>query len=152
MADGNATDVISGNTYNAHYHVGNHYTWNAATAGTGGTITSAEATDSICPKGWQLPTSNNTNSGSFGGLTAAYSISSNIAGSTTLVSSPLYFVRGGNVYSGSLWGAGSGGSYWSSTAHSSTSVAYSLRFVSGVVYPSNGNDRYYGQSVRCLAR
>lgn len=52
MTDGNATDVISGNTYNAHYHVGNHYTWNAATAGTGGTITSTNATDSICPKGW----------------------------------------------------------------------------------------------------
>lgn len=91
MTDGNATDVISGNTYNAHYHVGNHYTWNAATAGTGGTITSQDATDSICPKGWQLPTSNNSNSGSFQALTNAYNISSNAAGSTALVSAPLYF-------------------------------------------------------------
>ena len=151
MTDGNATDVISGNTYNAHYHVGNHYTWNAATAGTGGTITSTNATDSICPKGWQLPTSNNTNSGSFGGLTAAYSISSNTAGSTALVSSPLYFVRSGHVDSGSLRFAGYYGYYWSSTAFSSTSDAYALSFNSGYVYPSVISTRYLGRSVRCLA-
>ena len=151
MTDGNATDVISGNTYNAHYHVGNHYTWNAATAGTGGTITSTNATDSICPKGWQLPTSNNSNSGSFQALTNAYSISSNAAGSTALVSAPLYFVRSGNVASGSLWYAGSDGSYWSSTAYSSTNSAYSLNFYSGVVTPSGSGGRYGGFSVRCLA-
>ena len=151
MTDGNATDVISGNTYNAHYHVGNHYTWNAATAGTGGTITSTNAKDSICPKGWQLPTSNNSNSGSFQALTNAYSISSNTDGSTALVSSPLYFVRSGYVYSGSLWNAGRYGYYWSSTAASSTSYAYYLYFYSGFVTPSINSYRYYGQSVRCLA-
>lgn len=152
MADGNATDVISGNTYNAHYHVGNHYTWNAATAGTGGTITSANATDSICPKGWQLPTSNNSNSGSFQALTDAYSISDDTAGSTALVSAPLYFVRSGYVFSGSLMSAGDEGDYWSSTAHSSTSFVYYLAFVSGYVSPSYYVVRYAGQSVRCLAR
>lgn len=41
----------------AHYIVGNHYQWNAATAGTGGSITEGQATSSICPKGWRLPTS-----------------------------------------------------------------------------------------------
>ena len=151
MADGNATDVISGNTYNAHYHVGNHYTWNAATAGTGGTITSTNATDSICPKGWQLPTSNNSNSGSFQALTNAYSISSNAAGSTALVSAPLYSVRSGGVLSGSLWYAGYYGYYWSSTAGSSTYSAYNLYFSSGSVSPSGNRYRYLGFSVRCLA-
>ena len=153
MTDGNATDVISDNTYNAHYHVGNHYTWNAATAGTGGTITSQDATDSICPKGWQLPTSNNSNSGSFQALTNAYNISSNAAGSTALVSAPLYFVRSGYVLSGSLRYAGSYGDYWSSTAGSNTIFAYELYFNSGYVNPSNigSHLRYYGQSVRCLA-
>ena len=151
MTDGNATDVISGSTYNAHYHVGNHYTWNAATAGTGGTITSTNATDSICPKGWQLPTSNNSNSGSFQALTNAYSISNNAAGSTALVSAPLYFVRSGYVTSGTLRFAGYYGDYWSSTAYSNTSSAYELCFTSGYVGPSNYANRYYGQSVRCLA-
>lgn len=153
MTDGGATDAISGNTYNAHYHVGNHYTWNAATAGTGGAdVEGEDATDSICPKGWQLPTSNNSNSGSFQALTNTYSISSNAAGSTALVSAPLYFVRSGYVYAGSLRVAGYGGTYWSSTAHSSVSGAYSLRFYSGYVIPSFYFSRYYGQSVRCLAR
>ena len=155
MTDGNATDVISGNTYNAHYHVGNHYTWNAATAGTGGTITSTNATDSICPKGWQLPTSNNSNSGSFQALTDAYSISDDTAGSTALVSAPLYFVRSGyvgsDVGSGSLITAGYYGYYWSSTAVSSTSYVYSLRFASNLVDPFFYYVRYLGQSVRCLA-
>ena len=149
MTDGNATDVISDSTYNAHYHVGNHYTWNAATAGTGGTIISAEATDSICPKGWRLPTS--TSSGEYQALMNAYSISSNTAGSTALVSAPLYFVRSGYVVSGSLGRAGSGGDYWSSTAYSNTSDAYELYFYSGNVSPSGSTRRYSGRSVRCLA-
>ena len=153
MTDGNATDVISGNTYNAHYHVGNHYTWNAATAGTGGAdVVGEDATDSICPKGWQLPTSNNSNPGSFQALTNAYSISSNAAGSTALVSAPLYFVRSGYVISGSLRRAGYYGAYWSSTASSDTSNAYELSFYSGSVNPSFSDYRYYGFSVRCLAR
>ena len=152
MDDGNTTDVISGSTYNAHYLVGNLYQWNAATAGTGGTITSQEATDSICPKGWQLPTSNNSNSGSFQALMSAYSISSNTAGSTAITQAPLYFNPSGRVLSGSLRSAGYNGYYWSSTALSSASSAYNLDFDSGYVNPSTNTRRYYGQSVRCLAR
>ena len=151
MEDGNATDVISGSTYNAHYLVGNLYQWNAATAGTGGTITSQDATDSICPKGWQLPTSNNSNSGSFQALMTAYGISSNSAGSTAITQTPLYFNPSGYVRSGSLRSAGSNGNYWSSTADSSTSFAYLLDFYSGYVAPSNNGNRYVGFSVRCLA-
>ena len=152
MDDGNATDVISGSTYNAHYLVGNLYQWNAATAGTGGTITSQDATDSICPKGWQLPTSNNSNSGSFQALMNAYSISSNTAGSTAIAQTPLYFNPSGYVYSGSLRYAGYVGRYWSSTAYSSTSNVYLLSFYSGGVSPSTNGSRYNGFSVRCLAR
>ena len=148
MEDGNATDVISGSTYNAHYLVGNLYQWNAATAGTGGTITSQEATDSICPKGWQLPTSNNSNSGSFQALMNAYSIGND---STKITQSPLYFHPSGYVASGSLRYAGNYGFYWSSTARYSTSFAYTLYFTSGVVDPSYYDYRYRGQSVRCLA-
>ena len=155
MADGTTNEVIStdNNTYNAHYLVGNLYQWNAATAGTGGTITSADATDSICPKGWQLPTSNNSNSGSFQALMNAYSISSNTAGSTAITQTPLYFNPSGYVASGSLWYAGAYGYYWSSTALSSASGAYFLYFFSGRVDPSGDIVlRYVGLSVRCLAR
>ena len=149
MDDGTTNTVISGNTYNAHYLVGNFYQWNAATAGTGGTITSQEATDSICPKGWRLPTSKS--SGEYQALMAAYNITSNTDSTTRITQSPLYFHPSGNVYSGSLRNAGNYGSYWSSTAYSSTSHAYSLGFYSGYVNPSVNGNRYVGFSVRCLA-
>ena len=142
---GSVDNTVSGNTYDAHFLIGNFYQWNAATAGTGNTITSQEATDSICPKGWKLPTSNNSNSGSFGGLVGSLN-------STTITQAPYYFNPSGYVGSGSLRGAGYEGDYWSSTAGSTTSGAYYLYFVSGYVYPSNYNIRYVGQSVRCLAR
>ena len=144
MADGTSNEAISGSTYNAHYLVGNLYQWNAATAGTGGTITSAEAKDSICPKGWQLPTSNNSNPGSFGGLVGSLN-------STTITQAPYYFNPSGYVYSGSLRNAGNNGNYWSSTADSSASRAYYLYFNSGYVSPSFDGSRYFGFSVRCLA-
>ena len=145
MDDGTTNAAISGNTYNAHYLVGNFYQWNAATAGKGDTITSDNATDSICPKGWQLPTSNNSNPGSFDGLVGSLN-------STTITQAPYYFNPSGYVLSGSLRSAGYDGNYWSSTAYSSASLAYRLYFYSGGVYLSSISDRCYGQSVRCLAR
>ena len=154
MADGTSNEAISGSTYNAHYLVGNLYQWNAATAGTGGAdvVGGEDATDSICPKGWKLPTSNNSNSGSFQALMTAYSISSNTAGSTAITQSPLYFHPSGFARSGSLMNAGLVGNYWSSTAYSSASFAYELYFTSGHVNPSRGSLRYAGHPVRCLAR
>ena len=147
--------IIDGNTYDAHYLAGNYYQWNAATAGTGEQATSYDtnATDSICPKGWKLPTSNNSDSGSFGGLTNAYGISSNSGNSadaTAFTKSPLYFIPAGSVNSGSL-GAGEIGNYWSSTVESSDYM-YSLYFNSRNVDPSAFGEEYSGQSVRCLAR
>ena len=149
MTDGTTNEVIStdNNTYNAHYLVGNLYQWNAVTAGTGGVdVVGKDATDSICPKGWNLPTSNNSNPGSFGGLVGGLN-------STTITQAPYYFNPGGYVSSGSLRGAGGYGYYWSSTADSSTSYAYFLYFYSGGVFPSRSNNRYPsdGLSVRCLA-
>ena len=144
MEDGNATDAISGSTYNAHYLVGNLYQWNAATAGTGGTIDNyAKATDSICPKGWRLPTSRS--GGEFDTLVGDLD-------STTITQAPYYFNPSGCVISGSLRYAGNVGYYWSSTAYSSTSRAYYLAFGSGPVSPSNLSYRSLGFSVRCLAR
>ena len=142
---GSVDNTVSGNTYDAHFLIGNFYQWNAATAGTGDTITSAEAKDSICPKGWQLPTSNNSNSGSLGGLVGSLN-------STTITQAPYYFNPSGYVYSGSLGSAGIDGYYWSSTAYSSISRAYSLGFTSSYIDPSDYDLRYFGQSVRCLAR
>lgn len=145
MDDGTTNTVISGSTYNAHYLVGNFYQWKAATAGTGDTNTSSNATDSICPKGWQLPTSNNSNSRSFQALVGSLN-------SSTIIQAPYFFHPSGYVNTGSLRDAGSDGYYWSSTAHRSPSDAYNLNFYSSRVNPSSYTYRYYGRSVRCLAR
>ena len=139
---------------NCHYHQGNYYQYNAATAGTGETITNTDATSSICPKGWRLPTSNSyTENYSFGKLTNAYGITNNSDGSSdsALLSSPLFFARGGNVYSGSLGNQGSYGDYWSSRAYSDTNNAYGLYFGSSLVSPSYNLNRNFGFSVRCVA-
>jgi len=145
----NATSSSNG----GHDHQGNFYSFNAATAGTGASVTTGgqNAPSSICPKGWQLPTSNNTNDKSFGKLTADYGIANNAAGSTALRAAPLYFIYGGYVYSGSLRNAGSEGDYWSSTAYSA-SQAYNLGFSSSAVLPSGNVYRYYGRSIRCVAK
>ena len=151
MDDGTTNTIISGNTYNAHYLVGNYYQWNAATAGTGGAdAVGKDATDSICPKGWQLPTSNNQNKGSFYLLLDKYGLNSSY-NSTTITQSPLYFHPSGRVSSGSLRFAGYSCDYWSSTARSNNSHAYSLNFTSGSVDPSDYTSRFAGSSVRCLA-
>ena len=141
----------------AHYLAGNYYSYAAATAGTGSSATTngANASGSICPKGWQLPTSNNTNSKSFGGLFAAYGTLSGLnAGVQDIRLAPLYFVHGGYVTSSSPFSAGSSGYNWSSTANSASN-AYNLYFATAV-YPSsnyaNGYDRYFGFSVRCVAK
>ena len=154
MTDGTSNTAISGSTYNAHYLVGNRYQWNAATAGTGGSITSTNATDSICPKGWHLPTSNNQDNGSFYYFLNQYGLASTTStGSYNITQSPLYFAPYGLINSGSLWYIGHYGYYWSSTAYSNSNFAYYLGFDSSYVY-SSGNtlyDRYLGHSVRCLA-
>ena len=154
------TDGVSveGNTYDAHYLAGNYYSWEAATAGTGHSYTStgAEAPDSICPAGWQLPLSfysNNAVSGSFYNLLNQYGFTSSTgSGANSITRAPLFFVRSGYVNPVAwLSEAGFLGDYWSSVANSSSYV-YHLYFSSDAVFPSHDfGDRYEGKSVRCVA-
>ena len=153
------TDGVSveGNTYDAHYLAGNYYSWEAATAGTGHSYTSAgaEAPDSICPANWQLPysgTNNNSKSGSFYNLLNQYGFTSSTgSGTNSITRAPLFFVRSGYVNpTNYLSYAGDDGYCWSSVARSS-SYAYALYFYSSDVGPSSSSTRYFGRSVRCVA-
>ena len=146
-----------------HGSVGNYYNWSAAIASDGSSSLSSSTynnitlnpQNSICPKGWRLPTISNVpyttvnSTSEFGRLNQLY----NGGGSTDpkLISAPLWFVRSGYVNNGSLYGPGSGAYYWSSTVVSSIR-AYSLYFAATGVNPANRNFRYYGWSVRCVAR
>lgn len=118
-----------------HYHVGNYYQWSAATAGYTGT---SQSTQSICPKGWTLPSQSQ-----FQQL-----INSGLSGSN-FMNAPYYLVRGGWFRGSSLYDAGSRGYYWASTP-SGSSRAYTLYVSSGYAYVVS-NYRYDGQSVRCVA-
>ncbi len=147
----NGKKTAAGGEYDAHYLVGNHYQWNTATAGTGGTITSGQANGSICPKGWRLPTSNS--GGEFATLVTALGGTSS---TNNITKAPFYGVRGGiiNQNTGSLFRyAGINGYYWSSTPNSDGANAYYLTFSNtNDVSPSHHNTRQVGRSVRCIAR
>ena len=145
-------------TYDAHYLAGNYYSYVAATAGTGASVTTQgdKATDSICPKGFELPTSYSTynfTSGSFYNLLNRYGLTSSpTSGNNNIVKAPLFFVRSGIVYPPFyLHEVGDNGIYWSSVAHSESSRAYDLDFDSSDVKPSSFPFRHFGQSVRCVA-
>ena len=136
-----------GHTDGDHTSRGNYYSWPAAM---NGDISAAGTVRGICPNGWHLPTSNTTAKGSFGGLTTAYGAANNAAGSTIMRGSPMYFQYSGRVTSSGIVYVGSDGWYWSSTRSSSVS-AYYLSLDSSYANPSDGNYRYRGYSVRCLA-
>ncbi len=146
------TPTSANGDINAHYILGNHYQWNAATAGTGGSIISGQATSSICPRGWKLPTS--TSSGEFQTLITAGSIGSNVA---KLTSAPYYFASAGFVSQNpTLLFAYSGGRgfFWSSTPSGTYDgiYAYYLTFSNtNQIGPSYNTTRADGYSVRCLA-
>ena len=131
----NPGDKYYEGTGSEHYHVGNYYQWSAATAGYAGT---SQSTQSICPKGWTLPSRSQ-----FQAL-----INSGLDG-TNFMQSPYYLLRGGRLINSSLDNAGSTGYYWSSTPNGSSS-AYYLYFRSGGVTTINVY-RFNGFSVRCVA-
>jgi hypothetical protein len=51
------SSALAADSDDQHYQLGSYYSWNAATAGSGATTeVGAAAAESICPKGWKLPT------------------------------------------------------------------------------------------------
>ena len=148
-----------------HYHAGNYYNWSAAVASNNTSMLTTEyvqAPDSICPKGWKLP-QGPTEEGDysdFNDLLAAYGIiNDGASGSGAFLSNgfnnvradPLFFVRIGYVISGYQYSLGATSTYQSSSAKSSE-YAYYLILKPEEVRPQEYIWRYYGHSVRCLAR
>ncbi len=133
----------------AHDSRGNFYNWPAAAQDGSG-----DGVQGVCPNNWQLPTSGsgNTASKSFGGLTAAYNISNNATGSSTLHDAPLYFMYSGYVGNAYLDNVDASGECWSSTPIADVADrAYILYLNASINGPSNSSPRGYGNSVRCVA-
>ena len=140
---------------------GGYYSWCAATADTctQATKNGDNAPNSICPKGWHLPTGNTDGefsildkalpggTGDKGSRNGSYLLADN-----NDANSPA-FVHGGRYNSSdSPLYQNVTGYYWSSTARNDTS-AYDMLFSNSEVHP--GTDSYYrssGRSVRCVAR
>ena len=145
-------------TETGYTSLGNYYNWTAAIASNNSSsLTQSTLNDisknpqnSICPKGWRLPTvSSVADKDEFRKLNNAYNNGS-ISSDASLITSPLWFVRSGNVNSINLFSFGARGDYSSSTVNSS--LTYTLRFSNDSVNPANNSGKDLGFSVRCVAR
>ncbi len=158
------TTTANGAYYENNTAHGAYYTWYTATAGTGkSSVTSGQASGSICPKGWRLPTGGS--SGEFKALYnngySSWTTDNNIngrwfGGTSSSAVGAAFFTASGIVPSGSLINVGSDGYYWSSTPYGSSypSGTYNFGFDSSNIYPADYHylARYNGYSVRCVAK
>ena len=136
--------TINGVTSKSQSQIGVYYNYCAASAGSycySLISSSGNATEDICPYGWRLPTGGS--SGEFQALYTAYS--SNYTNLQTALSTPL----SGYFGSGKAYDQGNYGYFWSSTWYNNPGM-YFLKVDSTSVDPSNGLNRNYGRSVRCV--
>ena len=120
-------------------------------------MSSGDAPDSICPRGWILAT--------YSGNKSYYNLISDVYGringsanynADSILHIPLSFLRSGNYNydGGSRNNRNSNGNYWESRTYLNSNVpyAYYLVFFSTNLNPQNGNNRGNGFSVRCVSR
>ena len=156
-------------TNTGHASLGNWYNYTAAIASNNSASLTTSTynnianspKNSICPKGWRLPTissqseSDTGSTNEFARLNLLYNnnLTNTDAG---LISQPLYFTRSGYAYSTYLENYGTDGFYWSSTVYNNNMV-YSLSFNSVKSNPVDYKDyssftRRLGGTIRCVAR
>ena len=128
------------------------YNWHAATVSSVDvtTITSGDASSSVCPKGWKLPSGGDANTNqSFAKLYAVSDYASSANMRSTTNGGPEFTLAG--FWSNGYNTQGSNGNYWSRTAYPSNSnVAYYLYLDSSLVRPQRSGDKSNGFSVRCV--
>ena len=140
-------------TGTGHVSLGNYYNWTAAIASNNSSsLTQDTISDitnnpknSICPKGWRLPTISNqseTVAGSTNEFARLYYLYNNF------INTPLYYIYSGFVWRSSLNSLGSRSMYTSSTLKSNTDM-YVMELPNMTASVQN---RDAGWSVRCVAR
>ena len=148
-----------------------YYSWDAATLGSGRTIAveNTDAEQSICPKGWRLPTSGSSSNegwkrGDFYALAKAYGANlesadydnssatgANFYNNAGPGTTPNFLLAG--FYSNSSFNSGGSlGYYWSATSGSTSADARYLVFSSGGVWSANIYHRRLGFAVRCILK
>ena len=124
---------------------GGYYTYYAATAGTGGSsATSGNASSSICPKGWKLPTGDIN--GEFETLYSYYNSSALMRGE------PGFTLSGRLVAStGDIDEQGESGWFWSSTVSNALNADILTVYDNSGVQPTNVHTKFDGLTIRCVA-
>ena len=102
-----------------------------------------QASGSICPKKWRLPTGN----ASTGEFTALYSAYGSNKTNLDAAWSPVYV---GGYLGSTLYDSGTDVHWWSSTSVSSTNARNLSENTSGGIDPANYYYRRNGFSVRCV--
>ena len=150
-----------------HYHAGNYYNFSAAVASNDTSASSAQYTqmpNSICPKGWRLPQGplGSGDYSDFNDLLVAHGIINNgangpnvylVDGFNNLRLTPLFMSLPAHVsnHYGGVHYSGHGGYYHSSIVYDATNI-YLLAFDAGAMYPQGLLGRYFGFTIRCVAR
>lgn len=158
-------------TNTGHASLGNYYNWTAAIASNDSSSIvnntfnniSNNPKNSICPKGWRLPTISNqgTSAGStneFARLNYLYNNASTTDYANLLLP-PIYFTKAGQVRSYTLIDYPDAGSYWSSTVYSNELALNLYMSNNANIFNINANQQghWYGnrnrtKSIRCIAR
>ena len=142
-------------TGDPHYHIGNYYNWYAAIA-RNSEYFRGEASQSICPAGWRLPSYSSGDV--FQSLITAQSLTSGLNGN--IQNSPTLFIYGGfwdnqrtHEKTTNSYSVGSRGHYWSSMSPQYRGTSYGLHFDTyGDLETMAGIYQQTGLSVRCVAR
>ncbi len=156
-----ADDPLKDQILAGNWKVGGYYNYCAATAGSycygDGTdygTSRGDATSSICPKGWRLPTG--STNGEFSALAnAVYGSFGNTHDATAVANyrNVLSLPLSGFFYNGSPYYQGGSGNFWSSKRANNYRMYHAYVTASEInpaydSYTSNGRD--YGSSVRCV--
>jgi len=137
--------------YDAHYLVGNYYSWDAATADGYNTTVDDVALGSICPKGWKLPLQSTGNQ-SFKNMVDKNSLTPN-----TIQLAPVYFIPSGYVEATGMYNVGSAGYYWTASTNypdrdDGSLMSRNLIISKTVLATTEASHRYLGTPVRCVAK
>ena len=132
------------NTGNA----GNWYSFPGATAG--GSKSSGNEVNSICPKGWMLTTNETMDMHSYNFVLKR--VYNKVSNNITIGQLPLSFPSAGYYYYGSLNDRDGHGYYLSSRAYKSDSIYYLYFYATGLsTQRTSYAQKLYGYSVRCVA-
>ena len=138
--------------------LGNYYNWTAAIASNdSSTLTqntlsniSNNPQNSICPKGWRLPTISNQSETLTGSTNEFARLAYLYDGVTNLLNAPLYYIYSGFVWRKALQSFNSRGMYISSTSYYTVDI-WVLEFGT-TNSPNSGQNKNAGWSVRCTAK